>query len=281
MTQRTSWFKIVAHNFRTGIFWKMFFLAMLVISIIGWKIATDYQSEINNLGDFYFIFFAGPDNFSLSLLLLLIWFIPQMFFYYLIGNMAYGELSQHGYVLLPRIGSRKKWWSGKVAGLFLISMVYLIAVIVGSTIGACMSLSTEIISLNQPVTITNIWPGSQTFTGFQLVWVIVLLYISSYWALGTLQLATSLIFKKSADSFLLVSMLLLFSCIASIDQAGLVRWLPGTQTILARHSFIDTTIPDFSLGWSLLYNLILFIISFLVGNWVMKRLDITRALPSQ
>ncbi|MCB2178579.1 hypothetical protein KQH61_04105 [bacterium] len=278
--ERPSILKISTFHFLSGIQWRILLLYGLLYVFLGGKIAYDGAGLVNTFGDFYFLFFSGPDNYSIPLMQLLLWFIPQMLFYYLIGNMAYGELSQNGYILLPRIGSRKRWWLAKVISLLFISAIYLLELIVAPALGAVLALGIHINSLAEPVFLTNMWPSSSAFSGFQLVCVIVLLYLSSMWFLGTFQMAISLIFKQPVYSFLLISAILLVSCIGSVNQPGLVRWLLGAQTILSRHSFIDATIPGYSLLWSLVFNLSLFIISFMMGNQVIRRLDITRSLPN-
>jgi hypothetical protein len=249
--------------------------------LVGWKIASDSSASITSLGDYYFIAFSGPVNESLSMIELLLWFIPHMLFFYLIGDMAYGELSQKGYFLLPILGSRGCWWSGKVLTLFILSVLFVFLQILALTLGAALVIPIRIDSLRQLITLASLWPNSQAFSGIQILLVILVLYITTLFALGTLQMTFSFFFKRSVYSFLFASGIALISSFASINHPELVRWLPGAQSMLIRHTFIDATVPGFSLLWSISYNVFLAAASVAIGLLVLKRLDITRSLTRE
>lgn len=269
--------KLIFYNLQSNMLWCVVLIFGLFFIFTGWSIASANAPDIKNLGDFYFIVFSGPGNVGVSMLELLIWFIPQMLFYYVIGDMAYGELSHKGHILLPVFGSRARWWAGKVITLYIYSLLFVLELFLSFTLGVLLALPIKINSLANWVTLTDFWPGSQAFSGMQLLLIIILIYASSLFALGSLQMALSFLLKRSIYSFLLIIGILLVSCFASIDQPWLVRWLPGAQSILVRHSFIDTSIPDFSLLWSISYNIILATVSVAFGFMKVKWLDITRS----
>jgi len=273
--KKLSIIRVISFNLQTYTRWRPAFLFGLFFVLEAWKIAADFTSSIKSIGDFYFLFFSGPGNGSLSLIEILVWFIPQMLFYFLIGDIAYDELSQRGSVLLPILGSRWGWWSGKVLTLFVFSLIYVSGLILTITLGLIFANPTHINSFNSSVTLTSLWPNSQDFSGGQLILLIALLYISSMFALGCIQMTFSLFCRRSIYGFLLIIGILLVSCFISVNPPWLVRWLPGTQTMLVRHTFIDVTIPDFSFLWSILYNATLVAVSLIIGFWAVKRLDIT------
>jgi hypothetical protein len=279
--KRPSIFKIILFNLQSIRGWRPIFVIGLLLVFMGWRRAADEAASIKSLGDFYFLVFSGPGNETSPMNEFLLWFVLQMLFFYLIGDMGYGELSQKCCFLFPALDSRRRWWTGKILTLFILTVCYVLFLVLVLTLGAVFAIPININSLVTPVGLLDLFPSSQPLTGEQLLLTILMLYISSLFALGSLELALSLFFKKSIDSFLFTLSLVLISYFMGVGRSTLIRWLPGAQSMLIQHTFIDVVVPGFSLTWSVVYNALLAAISIGYGYLILKKLDITQSLSRE
>lgn len=219
--------------------------------------------------DALFLALGGPPLWDGTLLSMLGWFVPHLLFFYLIGEMVQGELAQQGVGVLPRIGSRGRWWLGKGVTLGLLAAAYLMWGLLATLLGAATRLPwmwqhSYLLSEMAPVPVSRLTA---------LGWLVGLLW-STLLTLGLLQMVTALVTRRSIHGLLVVTVLLLLSWLVGTGNPSGVRWLPGSHSMLFRHSALDATVPHFPWEWSLLYNAVLTTTLAGVGTWVVGRLDV-------
>jgi hypothetical protein len=71
---------------------------------------------------------------------------------------------------------------------------------------------------------------------------------------------------------------MVLSWVFGIHHPYIVRYLPGSQSMLLRHTFLDPAVYGFSLAWSLIYNtIVIFIVS--TGSLLyVRRMDIFKKI---
>lgn len=223
--------------------------------------------------DAFFVAFAGPDAWAITLPPMLAWFVPHQVFFFFIGNIAFGDLAERGHLVIPRIGSRRRWWWGKIVTVSVWALGYTVLGLLGVLIGS----STLLPWSKQAGTLLS-WPVVNE-PGHLLGWTF-LLFFTTLFAMGALQLAFSLAYRRSLHGFLAISIIALLSWLLGVDNPLWVRWLPGSQSMLLRHTPFDPSVPGFSFEWSLTYNAILaFLVIILTTQWI-RRLDVFGPEPN-
>jgi len=273
--------RLLRWNLRSSLRWWWPVAAGVLCCFIGWRSALQAAALVNssqtqvtaNVWDAFFISFAGPGVWDSSLLRMLAWFVPHLLFCYLIGDLANGELLQRGYVVVPLVGSRLRWWWGKMVTLLLLALGYtalsLLAVLAGSM--ARLPWSWQLSTLLSSGTL---WPLPEGMdVGVLLGWTFSLM-CSTLFAMASLQIVLSILWHRSFHAFAATSAIALLSWLLGIDKPRLVRWLPGSQSMLLRHTYFDPNVPGFSPAWSLFYNAVLALLAIGLGTWYVRRMDI-------
>lgn len=278
---RVAFHRLLRWNLRSSLRWWWPVAAVALFSFIGWRSALQAAALVNwspaqvtaNVWDAFLMSFAGPGVWDSSLLGMLTWFVPHLLFFYLIGDLANGELLQWGYAVVPLIGSRLQWWWGKVVILFVLTLGYtalsLLTVLAGSM--ARLPWSWQLSTLLSSGTL---WPLPEGMdVGVLLGWTFSLLG-STLFSLALSQIVLSILWRRSFHSFAAISVIALSSWLLGIDRPRLVRWLPGSQSMLLRHTYFDPNVPGFSPEWSLFYNAVLALLAIGLGTWYVRRMDI-------
>jgi len=272
-------FSRVMHiNFKTVFRLKNFILTVVIFSLIGlfsvYEVATFPSSCSKNVWDVMFVAFAGPPLADDSLFDFTLWFLPFLMFFYAFGSIAEEELSQRGISVIPLIGSRKRWWLGKTVTLLILSITYLLIGIATVLIVSLfsLSLSTQISPFLLSGKVWQTIPKDMTVVTL-MEWVF-LLYLSTLFALSFIQMTFSVIWRNSFTALILVSAVMVLSWIFGIGHPYIVRWLPGSQSMLLRHTLFDPSVYRFSLNFSLAYNAILVLILLVVSFIYIRKMDI-------
>jgi hypothetical protein len=270
-------------NIAAAVRWWHLVATLLLFLFIGWQSAaqvvaaaqTDTSSATISVWDGLFVGFAGPTLMDASLLNLLRWFVPQLLFFYIIGDLAHGELTQQGHALVPAIGSRHQWWWGKILLLGLLSALYITIGVSAALIGASTLLPWSPTWAGGVFALAG-WMPKQAFptSGTVLVTWILVLYICTLFALAVCQTTLALLFRRSFYGLVATLGVLLGSWLLGTNQPALVRWLPGSHSMLQRHSLWDAQVPLFSLQWSAAYTVALAAIAIGVGGWYVGHMDI-------
>ncbi len=273
--------RVIRINFKTTLRMKDLILTVVIFSLIGlfsvYGIATFPSSYSKNVWDALLVSFAGPPLSSDSLFNFVFWFLPYLIFFYLFGNIAEEELSQRGVSVIPLIGSRRKWWLGKTVTLFILSIIYVVISIVIILVVSSffLPLSNQISPFLLSGTLQYIPEG---ITVVILIKWVFLLYLSTLFALSFIQMAFSVIWRNSFTALILVSAVMILSWLFGIGHSYIVRWLPGSQSMLIRHTFFDSSVYSFSLSFSLIYNAVIVLIILAVSSVYIRRMDIFKKI---
>ena len=279
---KVSFSRVIRINFKTTLRMKDLILTVVIFSLIGlfsvYEVATFPSPCAKNVWDVLFVAFAGPSISDDSLFTLIFWFLPYLMFFYMFGNIAEDELSQRGVSIIPLIGSRRKWWLGEVVTLLILSFIYVLA-------GIATVLAVSLFFLpwsNQisPFLLSlKLWqiPKDTTVVTLMIRWVF-LLFGSTLFAVSFIQMAFSVIWRNSFTALILVCAVMILSWLFGIGHPYLVRWLPGSQSMLLGHTFLDPTVYGFSLTWSLVYNAIIVLIVLAVSFIYVHRMDIFKKI---
>ncbi len=273
--------RVMRINLKTAFRIKDLILTVITFSLIGllsvYEIASFPSSYSKNVWDVLFVAFAGPPLSSDSLFNFIFWFLPYLMFFYLFGNIAEEELSQRGVSVIPLIGSRRKWWLGKTVTLFMLSTIYVVIsiVIILAVSSFFLPLSNQISPFLLSGTLQYIPEG---ITVMILVKWIFLLYLGTLFALSFVQMALSVIWRNSFTALILVCAVMMLSWLFGIGHPYIVRWLPGSQSMLLRHTFFDPSVYSFSLSFSLIYNAVIVLTILVVSFIYIRRMDIFKRI---
>jgi hypothetical protein len=236
---------------------------------------TSEETILLSLWDGVFVGFAGPGIADSTPLNFLRWFIPQLLFFYIIGDFGYGELAQRGHAVVPRIGSRSQWWWGKVVLLAATTGAYISIGLAAALVGARTVLPWSTTWDGSVFALADQTPALQFPTSsVTLVHWIIVSYVTSLFALAVWQTILAIFARRSFYGFIAIVASSIASWALGTNHAWLVRWLPGSQSILLRHTAWDTHTPGFSLQWTMVYNTVCIAIALGLGHAYLKRRDI-------
>lgn len=283
MTIKWPLYRSIEWSLSSGFRLSHLLLAVAVASLIGWQSTNQAIGMIDiarvNVWDSFILAFGGPRIWDRSLVRMMTWYLPQLLFFYFVGDQANGELLQRGYYVVALIGSRSRWWIGKVVSFFLIAMLYTLLYFIATLLvslrelpwsveGSALLLASDLPSTPDAIDAWALFSGAYV------------LFASTIFALTLIQTLIALVSRHSIYGFATVSILVATSWLLGTDNPQIACWLPGTQSILLRHSPFNPEIASFTLGTSLLYNTALAAMAFISGTLYTKRLDIYGAVST-
>lgn len=190
---RASFPRILLWNLRTTLQWWHFPAAIAIFGLLGWSSARyvlSFPTNIDkNVWDAIFVSFAGPSVWSTSFMELLKWFVPHLLFFFLLGDIAEGELRFRAYAIIPLIGSRRRWWLGKVIIILIFSAGYILF-----GVGIVLLIATAMLpwSTNlSPFLLSGvIWQVPDTLNISTLITWVIILVGSTLFTILLLQMTT-------------------------------------------------------------------------------------------
>lgn len=275
--------RILRWNIAATVRWWQLGATVLLCLFIGWEGSRQVASAAQtapasiqlSVWDGIFLGFAGPRLSDGSLLNFLRWFVFHLLFFYMIGDLAHGELVQRGHAVVPAIGSRQHWWWGKIALLALLTVGYVVLGVGAALIGARTLLPWSAAWQGGIFQLAG-WdrPLGVPANGTTLVFWILALFIGTLFALAMWQTTLAVILRRSIYGLIASLGITICSWLLGTNQPGLVRWLPSSQSMLQRHSLWDVQTPGFSLSWSVVYNIIVAGAALGLGSWYVGQMDI-------
>lgn len=270
-------FRLTIWNLKSTIRWWQFVLSIVVFAIIAMYCVMQLQSlsSTTNLNttvwDSLVLAFSGPPIDG-RVVDGLIWLLPQLLLFYIVGNFAKEELVSRGEYILPLIGSRFVWWIGKVIILALYSFVFFVTgfAVVFTVSGFLLPISS---SWGELLLTKDYLPFLSKYSVSYIISIMFVLLYTTGLSMTLLQVVLSLIFN-SVYAFFIVSALSIFTLISGSLYLKLVPFLPSNQAIISRHSLFDSSIIAFSIEWSIIYNFIVIGAAIVFGAWQIKTMDI-------
>jgi hypothetical protein len=275
--------RVIRLNVKMAFRWKDLLWTIVLFSLIGlfgvYDVVTYPTALSKNVWDVLLVTFSGPGLTNDSLFEFVHWFLPYLFFFYLFGNIAEEDLSQRGVSLVPLIGSRRKWWLGEVVTLLILSLFYVVTGVATILIVSRCFLpwSTH---LSPFLLSSGIWqtiPKDLSVATLLLRWIFPL-FFGTLVAVSFLQMALSLQWRNAFLSFIAASAMMILSWLFGIRHPFVVRWLPGSQSMLLRHTFLEPKVRGFSLAWSLGYNAVIILAVLAVSFVYIRRIDIVKEI---
>lgn len=274
----TWFFRLLHWNLRSWLCWWYLPAAGALFIFTGWRSAVEAAGLARsvptaaNVWDAFFVSFAGPDAWNPASPEALAWLASHLLFFYLIGDLANGELLQRGYTVVPLIGSRRRWWWGKAGALLLISIGYALLGLLAALVGSMARLPWSWRGSGLLAALLPSWPDSLGVAAL-CGWTF-LLVCSTLFAMAGLQMVLSILWRRSFHGLIAISLITMLSWLMGVGNPRLIRWLPGSQSALLRHTLFDVAVPGFPLAWSLVYNAILSMAVLGLGLWCVRRMDI-------
>jgi hypothetical protein len=127
---------------------------------------------------------------------------------------------------------------------------------------------------------SGIWqtiPKDLTVATLILRWTFPL-FFGTLVAVSFLQMALSLQWRNAFLSFIAASAMMILSWLFGIRHPSVVRWLPGSQSMLLRHTFLEPQVRGFSLAWSLGYNAAIILAVLVISFICIRRIDIVKEI---
>ncbi len=275
--------RVIRLNVKTAFRWKnlLWIVALFAaIGLFGVYEVVSYPTVLSkNVWDVLFVTFSGPGLTNDSLFEFVHWFLPYLFFFYLFGNIAEEDLSQRGVSLIPLIGSRRTWWLGEVVTLLILSLFYVVTGVV-TTLIVSRCLLPWSANLSPFLLSSGIWqtiPKDLTVAMLILRWIFPL-FFGTLVAVSFLQMTLSIWWRNAFLSFIAASAMMILSWLFGIRHPSVVRWLPGSQSMLLRHTFLEPQVHGFSLAWSLGYNAVIILAVLVVSFICIRRIDIVKEI---
>lgn len=254
---------------------------LLLFLLVGWqsagRIVAIAQTEPGPVNlvvwDGVLIGLGGPGLTDSSLQSLLRWFVPLLLFFYIIGDLIAGELGQRGQLIVPRIGSRLGWWLSKLQFLAVAVIGYVLLALVGTLAGASLRLPWAWAWPGGALALAGVAPP-MTSSGAIVILGALWFFGGTCFALALWQTTAALLLQRAFYGLVLIIGVLLGSWLVGTGRPALVRWLPGSQSMVLRHTFVDPQVAGFSWQWSAIYNLLLAVCAIGIGGWYAARMDV-------
>ena len=275
--------RVIRLNVKTAFRWKDLLWTVALFAVIGlfgvYDVVTYPTALSKNVWDVLLVTFAGPGLTNDSIFEFVHWFLPYLFFFYLFGSIAEEDLSQRGVSLIPLIGSRRKWWLGEVVTLLILSFFYVVTGVATILIVSRCFLPWSI-HISPFLLSSGIWqtiPKDLTVAMLILRWIFPL-FLGTLVAVSFLQTVLSMQWRNAFLSFIAASAMMILSWLFGIRHPSVVRWLPGSQSILLRHTFLEPQVRGFSVAWSLGYNAVIILAVLVISFIYVRRIDIVKEI---
>ena len=241
------------------------FIIMTYLNAINLKseaLKLEILSENINFVDLFFYTFKGASYDIGSLPI--VWILIHIYTTYLIGSYCYDDLSKDSAHIIVKMKNRQVIWISKVIWMILtIVIFYIIAILVIALFTSIMfntSFNWSDFSNKSILNLSNIDCSSVKF-----ILVIILIYVLSSITLAILQMLVSLILKPKYIYIINISILVLALYIK-------LFLIPIQGSLILRQNIFNPIYPIAPLS-TIIYNLVLFLILFIIGYKYMKKFD--------
>ena len=226
------------------------------------------------IGDGLFLAFSGPSLGDGSFIALLLWLLSKVFFVILISELLSGQLSEHDYIVMLMVRSRRIWWLGVTVTVIVTAFGYVSLVILATLAGVATQLSWNS-ELSSFFIKQGSWQAASMMSLMKMVVMIFSLTVSSLTVAGLIQSLIALRTHRTVWGILTVLTLALVAWIVGIGEnaLGWQQWFPEVQSILSRHFPFESRLPSFTLANSLTYNCLAAMFLFVAGFLLLNTFD--------
>lgn len=244
----------------------------IVFAIVIWFNLLDLKGQAFELGlgyndinfiDLFFTIFKGIDYNILPLPIN--WILINIYITYLIGSYCYNDLSQESSHMIVRMSNRRDIWISKV--IWMLTTVFIFYAILSLIIVffsfIIFNTSLEWSNFSKISTLNII---QKNFSSLEFILFTLSIYILSSMTLAIFQMLVSFIIKPTY--IYIVNILILMISIASNFLL-----IPIQGSLILRQNIFNSTYPINPLN-SIIYNLLMFIIIFIIGVRYISKFDI-------
>lgn len=249
----------------------MFFTFTIII----WINAVNLKQQIivsglsyKDIGfiDLFFIMFKGSDYIMYNQFYLPInWILIYIYITYLIGSYCYDDLSEESSHVLVRMKNRRAIWLSKV--IWMISTVFVFYLIIFLLISFfSIAMFDMSFKWSEFSSIGVLHQLQDEYSSIQFMLLIICIYILTSMTISILQMLISFIIKPTY--IYIVNIFILMICVY------LKKFLvPIQASLILRQNLFDNTYSMDPIS-SIVYNLFVFIIIFIVGLRYIKKFDL-------
>ncbi|MEG1411493.1 MAG: hypothetical protein RSD36_16765 [Terrisporobacter sp.] len=234
-----------------------------VLSIDGQAFELGLDSENINFIDLFFYIFKGID-YSIAPLPIN-WILINIYITYLIGSYCYDDLSEESFHMIVRMKNRKDIWASKViwmvATILVFYLMLFLVISIFSTIMLNNSLEWSEFSKRSILNIII-----KDYSSLKFILFTILIYILSSMTLSIFQMLISFIVKPT---YIYIANI----CILAISLFLNKFLIPIQGSLILRQNIFDATYEIDPLN-SIIYNLMVFIIIFVMGIYYIRKMDI-------
>lgn len=237
------------------------FSLLVGFSLLSFLFFDDVEIENPSIWDFFISTFSHQ---FISLIL-----FPTLYSLLVVDLILSDVKENYTPFILARVPSRMGWYFAKVSTLFYVAFLFVfVAAALWLAVGSLKGLPWD--SFAHPVFLYADDLGQEPIL---LILLMMILYIAGLTAVGSFALGLSLWLKNSILAWLVIVSSAAVSMMALNANRSLFIWLPLSQMMFKLHSPYyqgESELSAFTVGWSGLYLLCLFLLSVVLG-WVQIR----------
>lgn len=202
-------------------------------------------------------------------------FFPALYSLLIVDLALHDLMENYTPMILARVSSRMSWYTAKVSTLFYAAFLFVVgAAILWLTVGSLKGLPWD--SFAHPAFQYGEQNGQSPWL---IIFLMIIIYIGGLTAIGSLVLWLSLWLRSSILTWLALVSSTVVSMMIYNAAPPLIIWVPFAQLMFKMHFPYYQGDPDlyhFTVGWSGLYLLALFLLSVILGWIQIRRLDLIK-----
>ncbi|CEK36219.1 hypothetical protein UMC2_30891 [[Clostridium] sordellii] len=249
-----------------------FIFIFLVFMLVTWLYSLNIKTSIIGLGlspkdvnfiDIFYTVFKGID-YQMPPNLPVFWILINIYITYLIGSYCYDDLSEDSSHIVVRMKSRKYIWISKV--IWMITTViafYLIILLILAFFSIIMfNISFEWSEYSKTYMMHKV---QNNYSGIQFISFTIFIYILTSITMSIIQMLISFMIKPMYIYITNIS-------IIAIGIYSKEFIIPIQGSLILRQNIFDTSYPINPLN-STVYNLVVFVLIFIIGFKYIKKFD--------
>lgn len=243
----------------------------IFFTVVIWMNIVNLQSQAFELGinskdinfiDLFFSLFKGIDYNIFPLPIN--WIFIHIYITYLIGSYCYDDLSEDSAHMVVKMGNRKYIWISKT--IWMISTIIIFYVIILSIMFlfsmVTFDLSFEYSNFSKQSILSNV---QNNYSSMQFMLLTIVIYMLSSITMSILQMLISFIFKPTY-----IYIVNIFILIISLYLQKFT--IPIQGSLILRQNIFDS-MNNMNPVNTILYDLVAFILIFIIGSVYIKRFD--------
>ncbi|GEM_PF-4229755 len=265
--RRNYIFELIKYNLQMLSFKRFFIITLLFNGIMAFINYEAFKGEgLKSALDILFVTFAGPRADEVFLYKNMEWFLLQLIIMLFTGDFLYNLILRKSSFLFVRTNRKNLWLSLMLSLGIILSLFFIVSFLEVLFI----ALLKAPLNITQGIFMENL----ERFNNFQIIfWMWFLLFLSCY-AIMAVHFLCTLYFRSFLPSLIGIIILQVITIFYKGLDIKLIKWLPGNQGIIIRHSLFQNYSASFSLSFSIAYSIILIALVLFIGMKKIESMDI-------